>query len=325
MANIPIRLTCADYTRLAPLMIGDVTPEGVDLTLLHGTGGDWPARAEMLRRAINDPAVDGGEASMAGHLRRIENGDRRFVALPVFPLRNFTGRDLYIRNDGQIRTPADLVGMRVGMYDWVASGSIWYRHFLNFIGVPPSRLEWWIGDVDKGWTAQHNAALPEGVHSVAEGRFLSEMLLAGDLEAIYSPPRPARYHPNEGPIVRLFPDCRAIERDYFRATGIYPPQHLIVIRREVWERDKWLARGLTDAFVQSNAMFASAQRNFPYVSPWLDADLEETEALMGADFHQDGYQRNQATIEAFCQQAFDLGITKRRVTTEDYFAEFLEE
>jgi 4,5-dihydroxyphthalate decarboxylase len=325
MANIPIRLTCADYARLAPLMIGDVTPEGVDLTLLHGTGGDWPARAEMLRRAINDPAVDGGEASMAGHLRRIDNGDRRFVALPVFPLRNFTGRDLYIRNDGQIRTPADLVGKRVGMYDWVASGSIWYRHFLNFVDVPPSRLEWWIGDVDKGWTAQHNAALPEGVHSVAEGRFLSEMLLAGDLEAIYSPPRPARYHLTEGPIVRLFPDCRAIERDYFRATGIYPPQHLIVIRREVWERDKWLARGLTDAFVQSNAMFASAQRNFPYVSPWLDADLEETEALMGADFHQDGYQRNQATIEAFCQQAFDLGITKRRVTTEDYFAEFLEE
>jgi 4,5-dihydroxyphthalate decarboxylase len=325
MANMPIRLTCADYARLAPLMIGDVTPEGVDLTLLHGTGGDWPARAEMLRRAINDPAVDGGEASMAGHLRRIDNGDRRFVALPVFPLRNFTGRDLYIRNDGQIRTPADLVGKRVGMYDWVASGSIWYRHFLNFVDVPPSRLEWWIGDVDKGWTAQHNAALPEGVHSVAEGRFLSEMLLAGDLEAIYSPPRPARYHLTEGPIVRLFPDCRAIERDYFRATGIYPPQHLIVIRREVWERDKWLARGLTDAFVQSNAMFASAQRNFPYVSPWLDADLEETEALMGADFHQDGYQRNQATIEAFCQQAFDLGITKRRVTTEDYFAEFLEE
>ncbi len=324
MANIPIRLTCADYARLAPLMIGDVTPEGVDLTLLHGTGGDWPARAEMLRRAINDTAVDGGEASMAGHLRRIDNGDRRFVALPVFPLRNFTGRDLYIRNDGQIRTPADLVGKRVGMYDWVASGSIWYRHFLNFIGVPPSRLEWWIGDVDKGWTAQHNAALPEGVHPVAEGRFLSEMLLAGDLHASYSPPKPARYHPKDGPIVRLFPDCRAVEREYFRATGVYPPQHLIVLRREVWERNKFLARSLTDAFIRSNAMFAAAQRNFPYAAPWLDCELEETEALMGADFYQDGYECNRATVEAFCQQAFDLGITKRRITAEEYFAEFLE-
>ncbi|MBV9553010.1 MAG: hypothetical protein JO032_09490 [Alphaproteobacteria bacterium] len=325
MAAIPVRLTCADYARLAPLMIGDVTPDGVELSLIHGTGGDWPARAEMLRRALTDPAVDGGEASMAGHLRRIDNGDRSFVALPVFPLRNFTARDLYVRNDGSIRTPADLIGKRVGMYDWVASGSIWYRHFLNFVGVPPARLEWWIGDVDKGWTAQHNARLPQGVHPVSEGRFLSEMLLAGDLDAIYSPPRPARYHPKDGPIVRLFRDCRAVERDYYRATGIYPPQHLIVLRRAVWERDKWLAKSLAEAFIRSNAMFAQAQRNFPYVSPWLDSELEETEALMGADFHQDGYERNRIAIEAFCQQAFDLGITSRRVAVEEYFAEFLED
>jgi len=324
MAAIPIRLTCADYARLSPLMTGDVTVEGVELTLIHGTGGDWPARAGMLRRAISDPTVEGGEASMAGHLRRIDNGDRSFVALPVFPLRNFTGRDLYIRKDGPIRTAAGLIGKRVGMYDWVASGSIWYRNFLNFIGVPPSRLEWWIGDIDKGWTAQHNAQLPTGVHPVAEGRFLSEMLLAGDLEAIYSPPRPARYHPKDGPIVRLFPDCRQVEREYFKATGVYPPQHLIVLRRDVWERNKWLARTLTDAFIRSNTMFDAAQRNFPYVSPWLDCELEETEALMGADFFQDGYERNRTTIEAFCQQAFDLGITKHRVATEDYFAEYLE-
>jgi 4,5-dihydroxyphthalate decarboxylase len=323
MAAIPIRLTCADYARLAPLMIGDVKPEGVDLTLIHGTGGDWPARAEMLRRAISDPGVDGGEASMAGHLRRIDNRDRSFVALPVFPLRNFTARDLYVRNDGSIRAPADLIGKRVGMYDWVASGSIWYRHFLNFVAVPPSRLEWWIGDVEGGWRARHPGDLPAGVHAVPDGRYLLEMLLAGDLEAIYSPPRPSRYHPKDGPIVRLFPDCRAVEREYFKATGIYPPQHLIVLRREVWERNKGLARSLTDAFTRSNAMFTAAVRNFPYVSPWLDCELEETEALMGADFHQDGYERNRATIEAFCQQAFDLGITKRRVAVEDYFAEFL--
>src|SRR5580658_1454422 len=324
MTDLPLTLTAADYARLMPLASRAVVPEGIDLTLLLGRAGSWPERAEMLRRAGADPAVHGGESSVAGHLRRIDNGDRSFVALPVFPLRNFTGRDLYVRNDGAIRAPADLIGKRVGMYDWVASGSIWYRHFLHFIGVPPAQVEWWIGDVDKGWTASHHAQLPQGVHPVAEGRFLSEMLLAGDLEAVYSPPKPARYHPKDGPIVRLFPDCRAVERDYFRATGIYPPQHLVVLRREVWERDKWLAKNLTDAFIRSNAMFAAAQRNFPYAAPWLECELEEIEALMGADFYQDGYERNRATVEAFCRQAFDLGITRRRISVEEYFAEFLE-
>src|SRR3984885_11000658 len=251
MAAIPIRLTCADYPRLAPLMIGDVTPEGVDLIMIHGTGGSWNARAENIGKATSGPQFDGGEASMAGHMRRIDNGDRSFVGLPVFPLRNFTGRDLYVRNDGSIRAPADLVGKRVGMYDWVASGSIWYRHFLRFIGVAPEDLRWCIGPVDEPNITSHVYTLPDGVSSAPAGRALSEMLIAGELDAIYSPPRPRRYHPTEGPIVRLFTDIRAIERDYFRATGMFPPQHLVVLRREAWEANKWIARALTDAFVAS--------------------------------------------------------------------------
>src|SRR4051794_8563648 len=186
MADLPIALTCADYARLAPLMIGDVKPEGVDLTLIHGAGGSWTARAEMLRRALQDPDVQGGEASMAAHLRRIDKGDRSFVGLPVFPLRNFTARDLYVRKGEAVRTPADLIGKRIGMYDWLASGAIWYRHFLNWAGVPWQRVEWWIGDVEGAWRARHAGDLPDGVNAVPEGRTLVEMLLAGELAAIYS-------------------------------------------------------------------------------------------------------------------------------------------
>jgi 4,5-dihydroxyphthalate decarboxylase len=323
MANIPITLTCADYARLAPLMTGDVEPEGIDLTVIHGTGGSWPERAEMLRRALHDPAVQGGEASMAAQLRRIDKGDRSHVGLAVFPLRNFTARDLYIRKDGPIRAPSDLIGKRIGMYDWVASGSIWYRHFLNFIGVPPSRVEWWIGDVEGGWRVRNEPDLPAGVHPVPEGRNLSEMLIAGELDAMYSPPRPSRYHRDSGPIVRLFPDFRGIEGDYFRRTGCFPPQHLIVLRREAWERERSIARRLTDAFIRANDLFAQAQRNFPYVCPWLEAELEDTHALMGADFHPYGYDQNRAVIDIFCRQAHESGLTGRLVTAEEYFAEFL--
>jgi 4,5-dihydroxyphthalate decarboxylase len=104
---------------------------------------------------------------------------------------------------------------------------------------------------------------------------------------------------------------------------MFPPQHLIVLRREVWERDKWIARSLTQAFIRADEMFAAAQRNFPYVSPWLEAELEETEALMGADFHADGFERNRQQIDVFCRQAHDLGITGRLVTAEENFADFL--
>jgi len=323
MPDIPISLTCADYARVMPLATGDVKPDGIALRLIHGTGGSWEMRAEMLRRALDDPAVQGGEASMAGHLRRIDKGDRRHVGLPVFPLRNFTARDLYVRKDGRVKSPADLVGKRVGMYDWVASGSIWYRHFLRFIEVPPDSIEWWIGDIDTPRAPTHLYTLPEGVQRPPKGRSLADMLIAGELDAIYSPPRPQRYHPVDGPIIRLFPDIRAVERDYFRRTGCFPPQHLVILRRDVWEREKWTARSLTDAFVRCNTQFAAAQRGFPYASPWLDIELEETEALMGADFHPYGFENNQKALEIFCRQAHELGIVSRLVTAEEYFAEYL--
>ena len=323
MADIPITLTCADYARVMPLATGEVKPDGIDLTLALGRGGSWEMRAEMLRRALSDPAVQGGEASMAGHLRRIDNGDRSFVGLPVFPLRNFTARDLYVRKDGPVKTPADLRGKRIGMYDWVASGSIWYRHFLRFIEVPPESLEWWIGDIDTPRAPTHLYTLPPGVHRPPAGRSLSEMLIAGELDALYSPPRPQRYDPVNGPIIRLFSDIRAIERDYFRRTGCFPPQHLVILRRDVWKHDKWIARHLTDAFIRCNDLFTTAQRQYPYVSPWLDTELEETEAVMGSDFHSYGFEKNRRTIDIFSRQAFERGIVGRLIPAEEYFAEYL--
>jgi 4,5-dihydroxyphthalate decarboxylase len=323
MPDLPISLTCADYARVMPLATGDVKPDGITLTLILGSGGSWEKRAEMLRRALNDPSVEGGEASMAGHLRRIDHGDHSFVGLPVFPLRNFTARDLYVRKNGSVEKAADLIGRRIGMYDWVASGSIWYRHFLRFIDVPPDSLEWWIGDIDAPRAQTHVYSLPEGVHRPPAGRSLSDMLIAGELDAIYSPARPKRYDPVEGPIIRLFPDIRTIERDYYRRSGCFPPQHLVILRREVWEQNKWIARSLTEAFTRCNDRFAASVRHFPYVSPWLDTELEETEAVMGADFHPYGFEKNRHVIDLFCRQAYELGIVSRAIAPEEYFAEFL--
>src|SRR5258708_29957244 len=141
MANLPITLTMADYARLMPLASGDVKPDGIDLTLVLGSEGSWPKRAEMLSRALSDPAVHGGEGSVAGHWRRIDQGDRSFVGLPIFVLRNFTGRDLYVLKGGPVREPKDLIGRRIGMYNWVASGSVWYRHFPRPFCVPLGKLQ----------------------------------------------------------------------------------------------------------------------------------------------------------------------------------------
>ena len=324
MADLPIALTCADYARIMPLATGAVKPAGIQLTLALGNRGSWPARAELLRRAVEDPAVQGGEWSMAQYLYRVDKGDRRHVGLPIFPLRNFTARDLYVRRGGPIRKAADLAGRRIGMYSYTASGSIWYRHFLLFVGVDPAGIEWWIGDIDTAWSSGSlSQALPAGVKAPPAGRTLSDMLVAGELEAIYSPPRPTAYHPRDGALARLFPDFRPVEQDYFRRTGAFPPQHLIVLRREAWEANRWIARSLTEAFIAANDCFGAAQRGFPYATPWLEAELEDTAAVMGEDFHPHGFEANRAQIEMFAAEAYRLGFTRRPITPDEYFADYL--
>ena len=306
-----------------PLATGEVKPEGIALTMILGRRGSWPARAEMLRRAVQDPGVQGGEWSMAQYLYRIDKGDRPLVGLPVFPLRNFTARDLYVRRGGPIRRPEDLAGKRIGMYSYTASGSIWYRHFLRFVGLDPAPSSGGSATSTRPGRRRWTCRCRPGVKAAPPGRSLSDMLIAGELEAIYSPPRPQAYHPADGPLARLFPDFRRVEQDYFRKTGAFPPQHLIVLRREVWEANRWIARSLTEAFVAANDNFTAAQRSFPYATPWLEAELEDTAAVMGDDFHPYGFERNRAQIEMFAGEAFRLGLTRRRVTVEEYFADFL--
>ncbi len=140
MADVPISLTCADYARVMPLATGEVKPEGIALTMILGRRGSWPARAEMLRRAVQDP--EGAGRRVVDGPVPLPQSTRAIGAtsgLPVFPLRNFTARDLYVRRGGPVRRPEDLVGRRIGMYSYTASGSIWYRHFLRFVGCRPGR------------------------------------------------------------------------------------------------------------------------------------------------------------------------------------------
>src|SRR3989475_12396119 len=61
MTDIPIALTCADYARVMPLATGEVKPERIALTLILGTRGSRPRRAQMLRRAVHGPCLQGGE------------------------------------------------------------------------------------------------------------------------------------------------------------------------------------------------------------------------------------------------------------------------
>jgi 4,5-dihydroxyphthalate decarboxylase len=311
-----ITLACSNYVRFLPIATGDVRPTAVSLTWVRGD------RTEMLRRATDDPAIDGGETSMAQHVMRLDRGDRSLVAIPIFPLRNFTARDLYARAGGTV-TPAALAGRTLGIYNWAASGAVWYRHLLRSWGHDPRRIHWVVGGPDGPATVRlPEPALPN-VTAAPSGRSLSDLLLAGTLDGFFAPLPPQRFHPADGPIARVVADVRATEQRYFAATKCYPPQHVVVIRRAVWERNPAVGAPLVEAFNRSEAQFEALQRQFPYNSPWLIDEVEHAARTMGPDYHAHGLAANRHAVDVFCQAAFDDGLTRRRITVDEFFAEFL--
>jgi 4,5-dihydroxyphthalate decarboxylase len=316
-ASARLTLTCADYVRFTPIATGDVRVPGVSLNWIRGD------RTEMLRRATGDPDIDGGETSMAQHVMRLDAGDRSFVAVPVFPLRNFTARDLYTRK-GSTLSANTLGGTRLGIYNWAASGAIWYRHLLRHFGHDTTKITWIVGGPDGPAAVRIPEPRPSHVTAAPADASLSDLLVRGDIDAFFAPLPPGRFHPVDGPIVRVFADFRSLEQQYFAQTRCYPPQHVLVLRQSSWERHRSAARRLLDAFNAAETQFEAAQRQYPYNSPWLIGEVEDAARLMGRDYHAHGFEKNHHAVDVFCESAFADGLTKRRLTPNEFFAEFLE-
>jgi 4,5-dihydroxyphthalate decarboxylase len=153
------------------------------------------------------------------------------------------------------------------------------------------------------------------------GKSLSDLLEAGEIHAIVGSnlPRALSRHPD---VVRLFPDYRAREQDYFRRTRIFPIMHPIVIRNDIYERHPFVASSLYGALcaakdrAREKMHFSGTLR---YMLPWLPADIEELDALFGGDCWPYGIEPNRPTLEALVTYMAEQGLIPQPIPIEQLF------
>jgi len=140
---------------------------------------------------------------------------------------------------------------------------------------------------------------------------------------------PSSYLNSGGKVRRLFEDYVPVEQEYFKRTGIFPIMHTVVIRREIYERERWVAQSLYKAFCQAQRMayddlYETAA--LKTMLPWTTAHVEQTRREMGDDFWPYGFARNEQTLATFLRYSHEQGLSKRRLDPKDLFApETLEE
>jgi len=293
-----------------------VRPDGIDLTVVRAFGA--------LERVAKDPAVHGGEASFGRYVQRIAAGDRAVVGLPAFVMREFRHRSFFVRQDSALRDLADLAGTRVGLDAWPASGNTWSRGLMRERGVGLDRVRWVVGPVNADSPPSAPDVLPPGVTPAPPGRPLRDLLVAGELDCLISAWPPAGFYDADGPITRLYPDYRAVEREHYRRTGIYPAHHIVVLRREVVERHPWVAGSLYTALVRSREHADRARLLLHESSAWLLADLEEERALLGSGFRPYGARENGPMVAAFCAEQLAQSLIRSPLDPDAVFADFEE-
>jgi len=320
MPDLPLTLACNGNDRTQALHDGTVRPTGIDLTTLALDP------EELFWRTLRHREFDVSELSMSSYLMTLEADEPPFVAIPVFPSRFFRHSCIYVNVDAGIDEPADLVGKRMGVPEYQMTASLWVRGMLqDDYGVAPADVHWFHGGQEDagGREEKLDLSLPADLtlEAIPTGRTLSDLLVAGDLDALVTARTPSAFATDA--VERLFPDYRRVERDYYERTGFFPIMHTVVLRRDVYEANPWAAQELTKAFTaaKDRRLERIANTNeLPVALPWLVAEVEATRDLMGHDYWPYGVEANRETLEAMTRYSHDQGLTSERLAVGDLFA-----
>jgi 4,5-dihydroxyphthalate decarboxylase len=314
-----------EYDHVRALIDGRVQVEGCNARFKPGKIGDLNTHVFSGPRTL-----DVTEVGLSPFMLAYANdGFRAYSLIPVFPLRLFRHKSVFIHADRGIERPEDLKGRRVGTPGYSSTSLTWIRGFMQHeYGVRPQDIEWVVSAADSsakdaGKASAQEQVLPEGISITVgpEGKDESDLLLEGDVDALFHAAEPKAFAEGNPKFKRLFADPRATEREYFARTGIFPIMHAVAVRNDLVDVHPWLPEAVFKAYSQAKQLrYDSMDMEWVLGTlPWFGQELEETRQLMGNNFWPYGIDANRKTLEALFQYSYEQGLASRRLTIEELF------
>jgi 4,5-dihydroxyphthalate decarboxylase len=99
--------------------------------------------------------------------------------------------------------------------------------------------------------------------------------------------------------------------------------HTVVMRRDIYEGNRWIAMSLLNAFNESKRVGLERLRYQGALAiglPWLSSEVEELDALFGGDPYPYGLRLNLPILEAMTSFAHEQGLTARKLDPHELFA-----
>jgi 4,5-dihydroxyphthalate decarboxylase len=323
MTKLALTLACGPYDRIEALRNKTVEPDGIDLGVQV-----FEDPRELFDRVMSGEGFDVAEMSTSEHIANTVRGTSPHAALPIFPSRIFRHGFIVVNKRSGIRTPKDLAGRRIGVPLYTMTAAVWIRGMLeDDHGVDLSEVTWVQGAVEK--PGSHGSPNPPpllkpiNLEINRSQRSLDDLLVQGEIDAVLGALLPPSLGKNPD-LVRLFPDHRAAEKDYYMRTGIHPIMHLVVIRRPIFDAHPWIANSLYAAFVAAKTRawsalgYSGAPRS---MLPWVLDEVADTEAIFGGEPFAYGLQANRSTIETLVGYLHRDHMIARRPSLAELFVD----
>jgi 4,5-dihydroxyphthalate decarboxylase len=321
MPALRLTLACWDYDRTRALMDGTVAPDGIELVYLN------QQVEETFFRMMRYREFDCSEMSLSSYVASLQADKPPFVAIPVFPSRYFRHSCIFVSAKSGIRKPEELKGRRIGVPEYQMTAPVWIRGILSDDhGVKVTDVEHYSGgEEEPGRDEKLKLNLPPNIRlkAIPGDKTLSRMLADGELDALVTARSPSTFHKEPDKVKRLFPNYVELEKDYYRRTKIFPTMHTVVIRRDVYAKNPWVAQSLYKAFAEAKAKayrLYDQTAALPAMVPWLVAELEEARREMGEDWWPYGLEPNRKVLETFLRYHHEQGLSKRRFAPDELFA-----
>jgi len=312
---------CWDYDRTRALADGTVRPDGIDLTYLN-----LPVE-ETFFRMMRNREFDCSEMSLSSYVASLQRDNPPFIAIPAFPSRFFRHSCIFVSAKSGIRKPGDLKGKRVGVPEYQMTAPVWIRGILSDdYGVKVTDYEHLSGgEEEPGRDEKLKLDLPPSIkiRPIGETQTLAQMIAEGEIDALVTARAPSTFRKRPDAVQRLFPDYVAAEKAYYAKTKIFPIMHTVVIRRDVYEANPWVAQSLYKALAASKAKAMELYQQtaaMPAMLPWLVAHVEEARSLLGEDWWPYGLEPNRHVLDTFLRYHHEQGLSKRRLRPEEIFA-----
>jgi 4,5-dihydroxyphthalate decarboxylase len=265
-----------------------------------------------FRRMVRELSYDVCEMALTTYVCAKEHG-KRFTALPIFLVRAFHHGAILVNAKAGIATPKDLEGRKVGVNrGYTVTTGVWARGILqDEYGVDLSKITWVLsGD-------EHVAEYipPKNVVPIEAGKDMAAMLVSGELAAAIG------VEIDHHDVKPLIPNALEAGLNALRTRGLYPINHLIVVKDDLLAAHPGLEKDIFEAFAAAKRLYVERLKTGEIEKPAKADEVRRRVMEVIGDPLPYGIEPNRRVLEELIRHALTQRIISKPVTVDELFAE----